>query len=84
MAGLFESVRQAICLMLALPFALAGAFWALWLTGTDFDQPAAVGLLFRKVAGTSTMLRSEFPPGHSSNRLLIVFRWHVISWRDIP
>ncbi len=45
MAGLFESVRQAIGLMLALPFALAGAFWALWLTGTDFDQPAAVGLL---------------------------------------
>jgi len=45
MAGLFESVRQAIGLMLALPFALAGAFWTLWLTGTDFDQPAAVGLL---------------------------------------
>jgi HAE1 family hydrophobic/amphiphilic exporter-1 len=45
MAGLFESVRQAIGLMVALPFALAGAFWALWLSGTDFDQPAAVGLL---------------------------------------
>ena len=45
MAGLFESVRQAIGLMVALPFALAGAFWALWLSGTDFDQPAAIGLL---------------------------------------
>jgi HAE1 family hydrophobic/amphiphilic exporter-1 len=45
MAGLFESVQQAIALMLALPFALAGAFWTLWATGTDFDQPAAVGLL---------------------------------------
>jgi HAE1 family hydrophobic/amphiphilic exporter-1 len=45
MAGLFESVRQAVGLMVALPFALAGAFWALWITGTDFDQPAAVGLL---------------------------------------
>jgi HAE1 family hydrophobic/amphiphilic exporter-1 len=45
MAGLFESVRQAFGLMVALPFALAGAFWALWMTGTDFDQPAAVGLL---------------------------------------
>ncbi len=45
MAGLFESVRQAIGLMVALPFALAGAFWALWLLDTDFDQPAAVGLL---------------------------------------
>jgi len=45
MAGLFESVRQAIALMVALPFALAGAIWTLYLTGTDFDQPAAVGLL---------------------------------------
>jgi len=45
MASLFESVRQAIALMIALPFALAGAAWTLWATGTDFDQPAAVGLL---------------------------------------
>jgi HAE1 family hydrophobic/amphiphilic exporter-1 len=45
MAGLFESVRQAIGLMVALPFAVAGAFWMLWATGTDFDQPAAIGLL---------------------------------------
>ena len=45
MAGLFESVRQALGLMVALPFAAAGAFWTLWLTGTDFDQPAAIGLL---------------------------------------
>ena len=45
MAGLFESVRQAIGLMIALPFALSGAVWALYVTGTDFDQPAAVGLL---------------------------------------
>jgi len=45
MAGLFEAVRQAFGLMVALPFALAGAFWALWISGTDFDQPAAIGLL---------------------------------------
>lgn len=45
MAGLFESVRQAIALMVSLPFAVAGAFWTLWITGTDFDQPAAIGLL---------------------------------------
>lgn len=45
MAGLFESVRQAVALMVALPFAVAGAFWTLYLTGTDFDQPAAVGML---------------------------------------
>jgi HAE1 family hydrophobic/amphiphilic exporter-1 len=45
MAGLFESVRQAIGLMIALPFALCGAIWILYLTGTDFDTTAAVGLL---------------------------------------
>jgi len=45
MAGLFESVRQAIGLMVALPFALAGAVWTLFAFGIDFDQPAAIGLL---------------------------------------
>ncbi|MBU1072447.1 efflux RND transporter permease subunit, partial [bacterium] len=45
MAGLFESVRQALALMVSLPFALAGAVWTLFLTGTSFDQPAAIGLL---------------------------------------
>jgi HAE1 family hydrophobic/amphiphilic exporter-1 len=45
MAALFESVRQAIGLLIALPFALAGAVWTLYLTHTDFDSPAAVGLL---------------------------------------
>jgi HAE1 family hydrophobic/amphiphilic exporter-1 len=45
MAGLFESVRQALALMVALPFALAGAIWTLWATATGFDQPAAIGLL---------------------------------------
>ncbi|MDJ0840030.1 MAG: efflux RND transporter permease subunit [Acidobacteriota bacterium] len=45
MAGLFESVRQAVALMISLPFAVSGAYWALHLTGTDMDQPAAVGVL---------------------------------------
>lgn len=45
MAGLFESTRQAVALMVALPFAASGALWTLWATKTDFDQPAAVGLL---------------------------------------
>jgi HAE1 family hydrophobic/amphiphilic exporter-1 len=45
MAGLFESIPQAISLLIALPFAVAGAVWTLYLTGTDFDQPAAIGLL---------------------------------------
>jgi hydrophobic/amphiphilic exporter-1 (mainly G- bacteria), HAE1 family len=45
MAALFESIPQAIALLVSLPFAIAGAFWTLWATGTDFDQPAAIGLL---------------------------------------
>ena len=45
MAGLFESIRQAIALMIALPFALSGAVWTLYFTGTDFDSPAGIGLL---------------------------------------
>ena len=45
MAGLFESVRQALALMVSLPFALSGAIWTLYFTGTSFDQPAAIGLL---------------------------------------
>ena len=45
MAGLFESMLQAVALMVALPFALSGAIWSLYLWGADFDQPAAVGLL---------------------------------------
>lgn len=45
MASLFESMRQAIALMISLPFALAGAFWTLFLAGVDFDQPASVAVL---------------------------------------
>ncbi len=45
MSSIFESARQAFTLLISLPFALAGAFWTLYATGTDFDQPAAVGLL---------------------------------------
>ncbi len=45
MAAIFESVRQAVALMVALPFAVIGAVWVLYFTHTDFDQPAAVGLL---------------------------------------
>ena len=45
MASLFESARQALALMVALPFALAGAAWTLYFSKCDFDQPAAIGLL---------------------------------------
>jgi HAE1 family hydrophobic/amphiphilic exporter-1 len=42
---LFESTRQALSLLISLPFALAGAAWTLYITRVSFDQPAAVGLL---------------------------------------
>lgn len=45
MAGLFESVPQAVALMVALPFAIAGAFWTLFATDTGLDQPASIGLM---------------------------------------
>lgn len=45
MASLFESMRQALALMISLPFALAGAFWSLFLAGVDFDQPASIAIL---------------------------------------
>ncbi len=45
MAGLFESVRQAVGLMIALPFALSGGIWSLYLFGADLDIPAVVGFL---------------------------------------
>ncbi len=45
MASLFESIKQAIALMISLPFALAGAFWTLFLAGVDFDQPASIAVL---------------------------------------
>ena len=45
MASLFESMRQALALMISLPFALAGAFWTLYLVNVDFDRPASVAVL---------------------------------------
>ena len=45
MASLFESTRQALALMISLPFALAGAFWTLFFFSVDFDQPASVAVL---------------------------------------
>lgn len=45
MAGLFESIRQAFVLMFSIPFALAGATWALWATHIDIDQPALIGAM---------------------------------------
>lgn len=45
MASLFESKRQALALMIALPFAFAGAFWCLYLFNVTFDKAASIALL---------------------------------------
>ncbi|PCI64042.1 MAG: hypothetical protein COB38_13070 [Gammaproteobacteria bacterium] len=45
MASLFESIKQALALMISLPFALAGAFWTLYLVEVDFDQSASIAVL---------------------------------------
>ncbi len=45
MASLFESMKQALALMISLPFALAGAFWTLFIADVDFDQAASIAVL---------------------------------------
>ena len=45
MASLFESIKQAIALMISLPFALAGASWMMFLADVDVDQPAMIAVL---------------------------------------
>jgi len=45
MASLFESMKQAFALMISLPFALAGAFWTLYIAEVDFDQSASIAVL---------------------------------------
>ncbi|WP_196137664.1 efflux RND transporter permease subunit [Aliikangiella sp. G2MR2-5] len=45
MASLFESIRQALALMISSLFALAGASFTLFLFEIDFDQPAGIAVL---------------------------------------
>lgn len=42
---LFESIVLPFAVLWSVPFAFAGVFWFLFLTGTPFDVMAAVGLL---------------------------------------
>lgn len=42
---LFESIVLPFAVLWSIPFAFAGVFWFLYLTGTPFDVMAAVGLL---------------------------------------
>ena len=40
----FRSVRQPLIIFLAIPFAVTGMIWALWITGNSFSFTAFIGL----------------------------------------
>jgi multidrug efflux pump subunit AcrB len=40
----FRSVRQPLIIFLAIPFAVTGMIWALWVTGNTFSFTAFIGL----------------------------------------
>jgi multidrug efflux pump subunit AcrB len=40
----FRSFRQTMIVFLAIPFALSGMIWALWITGNTFSFTAFIGL----------------------------------------
>jgi HAE1 family hydrophobic/amphiphilic exporter-1 len=45
MAALFESFTQPLAILITLPLALFGAFWALWLLGFVFEVIAFIGVI---------------------------------------
>lgn len=45
MAALFESVSQPVAVVITLPLAFTGAFWALWLAGFELDAVAFIGVI---------------------------------------
>lgn len=45
MAGQFESLRQPLIIIFAVPLALIGVVWALVLTGTALDVSALIGVI---------------------------------------
>jgi hypothetical protein len=45
MAGLFESFSQTLAILITLPLALFGAFWALWIFGFTLDVLAVIGVI---------------------------------------
>ena len=40
----FRSIRQPLIVFLAIPFAVTGMIWALWITGNTFTFTAFIGL----------------------------------------
>lgn len=45
MAALFESVAQPLSIVVTLPLAFTGCFWALWAGGFDLDAVAFIGVI---------------------------------------
>ena len=45
MAALFESITQPLAILISLPLAFFGGFWALWLGGYELDTVAFVGVV---------------------------------------
>ncbi len=45
MGTLFESVLLPFCVILSIPFAFVGTYWLLYLTNTQFDLMAGIGLV---------------------------------------
>ncbi len=45
-ASLFESLRQPFVVILTIPLALIGIFLIFYLTGTNFDRSAYIGVIF--------------------------------------
>jgi hydrophobic/amphiphilic exporter-1 (mainly G- bacteria), HAE1 family len=45
MASLFESLIHPLAIIMAIPFAMVGVFWFLFITGTPFNLFAQIGLL---------------------------------------
>lgn len=45
MGTLFESVVLPFCILFSIPFAFVGVYWLLFITGTQFDIMAAIGLV---------------------------------------
>lgn len=45
MAALFESLTQPLAIVITLPLAFFGGFWALWLGGYELDAVAFIGVI---------------------------------------
>jgi HAE1 family hydrophobic/amphiphilic exporter-1 len=62
MAALFESLTLPLLILLALPMALCGVMAVFWLTGSQFDSSARIGLvlLFGIVVNNAILLVNRF------------------------